>query len=131
MAWEVDLRARLLGTPSVTERVGQRVDWSRRPQADDYPAVTLLVVSDERPQHMKGFQGLRGSRVQVDVMARTAPEKVALREAVIAAVAGPFIQGGTSFGRSAGITVRDLGQNDTGGFIHRDSIDLTIWHKEN
>lgn len=126
---EVDLRAHLLADGAVAALVGVRVDWSTRPQADDYPAVVLQVVADPRDQHMKAFQELRGTRVQIDCLSRSAPQKVALREAVIAAIAGPFTQGGTAFGRVAGLAVRDLGEDGDDGFIHRDSIDATIWHK--
>lgn len=130
MAMETAMRARLLADAAVSAVCGDRVAWTNRPQASAYPAVTMLVISDQYDQHMKGFQGLRGTRVQIDCMARSAAEKVALRDAVIAAIAGPFVQGSTSFDRSQRITVRDLGADSTGGFIHRDSIDLTIWHKE-
>lgn len=130
MTMETALRARLMADGAVAAIAGTRIDWTNRPSATAYPAVTLMVVSDPRPQHMKGFQGLRGTRLQIDTMALDAATKVALREAVIACVVEPATEGGTVFGRGFINNVVDRGEDVPGqGFIHRDMIDATIWHK--
>lgn len=130
MSMETALRARLMADGAVAAIAGTRIDWSNRPSATQYPAVTMLIVSDPRPQHMKGFQGLRSTRVQIDPMALTPAQKVALRDAVIACIVEPATEGGVIFGRGFINNVVDRGEDVAGqGFIHRDMIDATIWHK--
>ena len=55
---------------TITGLIGGRIEWGRRIEA--IPAVTLQVVSDPRPQHMKGFQTVRSTDVQIDVRSATA-----------------------------------------------------------
>lgn len=133
MNWEQALRQRLLAAAPVAALVGDRVDWRRRQQDGALPAVLLTIVSDPRPQHLEGFQPARESRVQFDCLAsgangKTRAEVVALREAVIAALAPAATIGGISFGRSTFDAVRDLGEETESGFVHRDSFDAYIWH---
>ena len=66
MDWQAALRARLVAAAPVTALVGSRIYWVDRPQASALPAITLQTISDDRPQHMKGFIGLNPARVQVD-----------------------------------------------------------------
>ena len=123
------LRARLLAAPDVTARVGRRVDWVNRPQAADLPAITLQVVSEDRPQHMRGFDGLRTTRVQIDIFAKTYAETKQIAEAVFETVitAGTF--SGITFERSFFDGSRDLGERTETLFIHRTSMDFLINHQ--
>lgn len=128
MSIEVALRARLLAASAVTAAVGTRIDWTQRPQATALPAIVLQVVSDARPQTMKALQEYRPTLVQVDVFAKTRGEVVTIREAAIAAVLPAATQSGVSFRRAMIDSVRDLSTNTDMGFVHRDSIDITLWH---
>lgn len=136
MTWEAALRRRLLADGALSALVADRVFWRLRQQGSALPAVVLTLISDPRPQTLKGFQGNRGSLVQFDCWAdggkdgeeNTRAEVAALREAVIAALAGPFAQDGVQFSRSMFDPVRDLGEATDTGFVHRDSFDATIWH---
>ena len=125
---EVDLRARLLDDAAVAAFVGTRVDWTVRPQKDQLPAVVLQLVADLRTQHMGGFQYYRETRIQVDCFGRLRRDVVALREAVISCLAGEAVKGDTDFLRAFINTVQDMGEQTDTGFIHRDMIDITIWH---
>lgn len=130
MSMETALRARLMADAAISAIVGNRVDWSNRPSANAYPALTMMVVSDVRDQRMKAFQALTRPRVQFDCMALTAGEKVALREAVIACLAPRATVGGVKFEPVTGVNIVDAGEDKPGvGFIHRDSVDAIIWHK--
>lgn len=130
MDWEQALRQRLLDDAAIGAIVGSGVDWSKRPQDRPLPWLGLRLVSDPRPQDLKGFVGRRQSRVQADCWAATRAEAVALREAAIACLvpAGEFH--GVRFGRGfiAEPGARDLGQHTEAGFVHRDSLDFLIWH---
>lgn len=127
MNWEQAIRERLLAAPAVTA-ASNGVDWTERPQGEDYPWLVLQVISDPRPQDLKGFHVMRGSLLQFDALALERAQVVALRDAAIAAIApaGEFF--GVRFGRTMFEPVRDLGRNTETGFVHRDSFDATIWH---
>lgn len=121
------LRARLLAASPVNVLVAQRVDWVDRPQASALPAITLQTISDSRPQHLKGFQALRDTRVQVDCWGATYQQVSVLREAVIAALVPENTGNGIRFDRTLVDGVRDLGERTDIQFIHRTSIDLIVW----
>lgn len=129
MSMKPALRARIKADGAVAALAGPRVEWGKRRQGEPLPAVVLRVISDPRPQHLKGFQSLRETRVQADCMAETEKEAVDLAEAVIAAAAGPFEQDGVKFSRSGVDGPRDLsGQTDT-GFVHRQVVDFLVRHR--
>jgi hypothetical protein len=120
------LRARLLAASAVTDRVGQRVYWIQRPQAKELPSITLQLVSEQRPQHMGGFDGLSDARVQVDVWSTSHADAWAISEAVIEALAPEQSGNGISFSRSFIDARRDSGERTETQFIYRTSLDLLI-----
>lgn len=133
MNWEQALRQRLLDDAAVAVLAGARVFWRVRKQGTPLPAVVLTIVSDPRPQTLKGFAARRESRVQIDCWSSGAADVsraalAALREAVIAALApgGDFY--GVRFGRANFDPVRDLGELTEAGFNHRDQFDLLVFH---
>ena len=120
------LRARLLAAPAVTAKVAQRVYWVDRPQTSALPAITLQTVSELRPQHMGGFDGLSDVRIQIDVWAATYSDAKIIAEAVLAALIPAHTGNGIKFERSFIETMRDLGERTETQFIHRTSIDLMV-----
>jgi hypothetical protein len=120
------LRARLLAAPAVTALVGQRVYWVDRPQTTGLPAITLQLVSEGRPQHMGGFDGLFDARVQVDIWSESHAEAWVISEAVIAAIIPEQTGNGISFSRAFLDARRDLGERIETKFVHRTSLDLLI-----
>lgn len=128
MDFEGALRARLLAAGPVTAFAGQRVTWVERPQASGLPAITLQIIGDSRPQTFDGFQAQRPATVQIDVWASTyAATKVGI-EAVIATLAPAETSNGITFSRGFFSDVRDLGEQLETAFLHRNSVDLTVWH---
>jgi hypothetical protein len=101
-----------------------------RPAGSALPALVLQVISDPRPQHLKGFNARRQSRVQVSCLAADRATVRGLREAAIAALvaAGDFY--GVRFGRALIPNLGDRGGDAPSGtgFVHRDLVDLLIWH---
>lgn len=122
------LRARLLASTEVTAAVGSRVYWVQRPQGSLPPAVTLQTVSDPRPEHLKGPDGARETRVQMDCWATTYAAALSLARTCIAALSGPATINGKRFGNTRVDGQRDLGEDVNGTFLHRQSVDLLIWH---
>lgn len=118
------LRARIIGASTAA---GTRVTWVDRPQAAELPAVTLQIVSDQRPQHLKGFDPLRGTIVQIDCWGETYAAVTALKEAVLAAVVPGAAANGIRFDRAIVDSERDLGERTETQFIHRSSVDLVLW----
>ena len=125
---EAALRARIVDSPAVSAIVSGRVYWENRPQSAPLPDVTLLIVSDERPQHMKGFDSFRPTEVQIDVRATSFAQKKALKEAVIDAVAPKHFGNGVRFARASDVRARPLNEDAGTQFIFRDVIELTVWH---
>lgn len=130
---EVALRARLKADATVTGIAGTRIDWTTRPQKRPagepaFPVVLLTTIFDDRTQHMGGFDDFRETRVQIDCLAETRAEVIALREAVITAIAPAATQSGVTFLRAQQFSVVDRGANTDTGFIHRDMIEASIWH---
>ncbi|KZE16223.1 DUF3168 domain-containing protein [Sphingomonas hankookensis] len=131
------LRKRQIDDPAVSALVGNRVTWVTRPQASALPAVTMQTINDERPQHLKGFDDARGTRVQIDCWARHVDgvadgyaQTVRLAEAVIAAVINPATIEGIRFGRATIEGQRDLSEDKPGGgTLYRQSLDIRFWHE--
>lgn len=128
MDWQGALRKRLVTDNGVNALVVQRVYWMDRPQASALPAITLQTVSELRPQHMKGFDGLDFSRVQIDCWAATYAKAQEVKESVIAAVAGEYTGDGIHFERAFIDGIRDLGERTETAFIHRTSLDMIFHH---
>ncbi|QUT07915.1 DUF3168 domain-containing protein [Sphingobium phenoxybenzoativorans] len=128
MDFQAGVRARLLANYDVRQIADKRVTWLERPQLSGLPAVTLQVVADPRPQNMKGFEGARSTDVQADCWAATYKEALQLARAVISCLAGPAEIEGKKFGNAQVTGQRDLGETVADGFVHRQSVDLTIRH---
>lgn len=124
------LRARLIADAGVSALVGTRIFPMIRPQDSALPAVRYQVISDPRPEHLKGYDGARSSRVQYDCFAETYLGARALANAVIAALALPAIASGVTFGRGKAEGPRDGGEDVAGGkFIYRAIVDLIVEHR--
>lgn len=94
------------------------------------PALVLTAVSDDRPQHLKGFS-LSPGRVQVDTYAATPKEAWDLAEAALAALVPGGNFNGHAFSRAdISIGPRDLPERVANTTIFRVSMDLTFHHAE-
>jgi hypothetical protein len=71
--------------PEIMEAVGGRIGWGRELAGE--PAITNQIITDERPQHMKGFQRFRSTTIQVDVWGRDPKVVRGIRERLIAVLA--------------------------------------------
>lgn len=124
MDMEGALRARITGASTTA---GTRVYWVDRPQLAALPAVTLQVISDPRPQHLKGFEETRRTLVQIDCWAETYAAAKALKEAVLAAVVPENSSNGIRFDRAMVDSDRTTGERAGDKFIHQHSVDLGVW----
>jgi hypothetical protein len=128
MDLQAGIRARLLADGGVSAAVGTRVYWVQRPQLSATPAIVLQVISDPRPDNLKGFDGAREARVQLDVWAATYAAALDIARDAVAALAEPATVSGKVFGATRVDGQRDLGEDVNGTFVHRQSVDLLVWH---
>lgn len=122
------LHARLTADGDVSALINTRAYPTIVPQNATKPYIRYQVISDDRPEHLGGYDGARVSRVQVDCFAEKFSQTRALAEAVIDAVAQPATVAGTKFGRTKAEGPRDLGEDTSDGFVHRASLDLLVEH---
>jgi hypothetical protein len=123
------LRTRLTRNGPVAAAVSTRVYWTLVPQGAELPYIRMQTISDPRPEHLRGYQGSRTTRVQVDCFAEKYLDARRLADKVIAAVALPGVTRGVHFGRVKAEGPRDLGEDTAKGFVHRASLDLLVEHK--
>lgn len=126
----IALRGRIVAAPTVSADLGTRLyPRDKVPQNATKPYATYQVISDPRPEHLKGYQRARQSRVQVDVFADTYEKARSIGENIIAAVATPGTFGGIKFGRVKGEGPRDLSEETASGTVSRASLDLLPEHR--
>lgn len=128
MSFETAVVARLLAAPDVFAMTGENIEWDDRAPDAPLPAITLQTITDQRPQNHDGFDPFWPTRVQVNSLARTKTEAVALRDAVIAALVPPSFISGVTFLQS----FIDGGGSDAErtptGRLCRERTDIIIWH---
>jgi len=126
--------ARLEADPNVTALVDDRVYWLVRPQGSPLPALVVQIISEERTQHLKGFDDAFEATVQVAAQAERYSLSRQLAEAAVAAlidVAEVDDADGSSvvFWRGSVDGPRDLGGQEETRFVHRAVVDLVIRYR--
>lgn len=123
------LCGRLSADAEVSGIVGAKVYPVIVGQKAEPPYIRYLVVSDPRPQHMKGYDGARQTLVQIDCYAADYGVSRQLAQAVVDALANPAEHGGIHFGRGKAEGPRDFGEDTEKGFIYRAVLDVMIEHR--
>jgi len=125
----IALRGRIAADASVSAEIGTRFyPVNKVPQTATRPYAYYQVISDPRPEHLKGYDGARQSRVQIDVIADDFAKARDIGEKIILAVANPGTHGGIKFGRTKAEGPRDLTEETASGTISRASLDLLPEH---
>jgi hypothetical protein len=129
MDWQAALLARVRGAAGVTALISTRSYWENAPQGTALPYVTLLDVTQLRPQTLTDWD-LEAARVQIDVWALTYASKQAIMEAVLAALVPGNASNGHTFQRAdIALGPRDIaGERDGETIIYRKTADLIIHH---
>lgn len=123
MAMEEDLRARAIAA-GVAE-----FHWDEAPQGTALPYAVALTVSDPRPQHLRGYTGMRVTRVQIDCFAKTAKDSRDLAEVLIAGLSDPGTVGDTRFGRCRAEGPVNRTADVGGKTVHHRMIQLFVAHR--
>lgn len=129
MDWQGALLARLRANAGVTALISTKSYWEQAPQGTLRPYVTLLDVSQLRPQILKGWD-LEAARVQVDVWADSYSSKQVIMEAVLTALVPGHTTSGHTFQRAdVALGPRDIsGERDGTTPVFRKNADLIIHH---
>jgi len=124
------LRTRLATDAGLSSMVGTRVYRGIVPEGTALPYIRMNVISDPRPEHLKGYDAARVSRVQVDCFAASYGAARDMADRVIAATIAPGTTEGIHFGRIKAEGPRDLGEDVEGtGYVFRASLDLLAEHR--
>lgn len=115
--------------PLTTLLGGQKVFAEQAPQNTARPYVTLLDVTQLRPQMLNGWD-LETARVQIDVWADSYKAKNAIMEAFLTAVVPGGTFNGHTFQRAdVALGPRDIaGETDGTTPVFRKTADLMIPH---
>jgi len=130
MDWQGAMLTRLRAASAVTSLIAAKSYWEQAPQGTVRPYVTLLDVTQLRPQTLKDWD-LEAARIQIDVWADTYTSKNNIMEAVLNAL----VPGGTSEGHTFQHGDIDLGPRDVAGErdgtnpIFRKTADLIVHHQ--
>lgn len=128
---EEALRSLLLLTVPVAAIVERRIDWGVRPPGDAMPGITLNRATSVLMMNLAGQAGWQRDRIQIDVWGRTFKaardlgDVLAGRQGVLTGMRRDVddIRLRTIIvGRRSGT------DEDANGPIHRDSIDVMVWH---
>ena len=90
--------------------------------------IVLTQVGGTESQYLKGDDDMIESIVQVDVYAKTRIKAESLARAARDALMPPADEGSVKFWRASASALRDLGEQETEGFVHRLSRDFTLRH---
>lgn len=114
--------------------VGGRIYWLRRPQGDPLPAIVLQTITEDRPQHLKGFDDMRTCRLQVGCIAdgptgyqvsRELAEMVIAQLTPATEVVDPAGDD-IIFWRAQPEGPVDLGEQTDTGYVHRAVVDMVM-----
>lgn len=131
MDWLAAFVTRANATAGITTALGgAKVYPENAPQGVARPYVTVLDVTETRPQILNGYD-LEAARVQIDVWADTYKSKNTIMEAVLTAL----VPGGTYSSHIFQRAMIDLGPRDVAGerdgdtIVYRKTADLIIHHR--
>lgn len=112
MKAETVIKTLLESAAPVVQLAGQRIYLDARPEADPLPAVVFELISNRHDQPAFPGMGseLSTARIQVNCLARTAEEAVALREAVRATC---HVQSGLIGGVTVVMNLADIAGPDS------------------
>lgn len=122
------LRSRLLADSPIAALVGTRIEWDRRWQGSELPAITL-EMRETRDQTMDGLQATRRPSVRAHVFAKKPADAHNLVEFLIEAVVPAADQGTVRFLRSFANTLGQLPvDTDSDGQVIHQVVEFQINH---
>jgi hypothetical protein len=117
--------------PSYTPQGGaatKPIFWGERPQNSPLPAIVLTIINDPIPAHLKDYQEVRSTLLQMDVYAPKYNDAAAIKHAAIEILKVPAVISGKVFACSFVERQRDSIETSGTININRQSVDFSIWH---
>lgn len=109
--------------------VSSRIYWGVVPQDAGMPYVRLHIISDPRPEHLKGYESARRTRVQASCFAESFGAAKQLGTKIVKATEAPWATADGRFGRVKAEGPREGKGDDTpAGFTHHQIVDLSVSH---
>lgn len=129
MTWQGAWLARLRANAGVTALIGTKSFWEQAPQSTARPYVTLLDVTQLRPQTLNDWD-LEAARVQIDVWADNYTLKNTIMDAVLTALVPGHTTNGHTFQQAdVAMGPRDIaGETDGTTPVFRKTVDLILHH---
>ncbi|MGV1682905.1 DUF3168 domain-containing protein [Sphingopyxis sp. NJF-3] len=122
-------RARLVADTAVAAIVSTRIYWGVVPQNAALPYVRLSIISDVRPEHLKGYQGSRRTRIQASCFASSFGAAKQLGTKIVKALDAPWSTNDDKVGRVKCEGPREGRGTDTAaGFIHHQIVEAMMEH---
>lgn len=126
---EEALIAILLADDDLSDLVGTKIHWLRRPQKEALPSVTLQTISGPRTNHTEGADSIVGHRVQVDCWGATFTAAKGVARAVEAALSGQRFGGSANIQGVFVLDAVDSFEGEEPEAIHRSRLDLRVVHR--
>lgn len=129
---EVDLVQALLANAGLSELVGERITWAKRPEDEALPAIVLHSISSRQGYTTQRQDSLRGALVQMDCVAGDEVTAWALRAALTEALdtlrTAPFQGALIQNLRDAPFQPAHALPASGAADIHQSSLDVRVWH---
>lgn len=123
------LRARLVADTAVSAIVSTRIYWGVVPQGAALPYVRMHVISDPRPEHLKGYESARRTRVRASCFAASFGTAKQLGSKIKDAVNAPWSTADGKVGRVKAEGPREgQGADTPAGFTHHQIVELSVSH---
>lgn len=122
-------RARVLADGAVAADLGTKLYPGAVGQSATLPYARYHIISDPRPEHLKGYQGSRRTRIQVSVFAETFLTAKRIGSNIVKALDAPWSTPDGKVGRVKCEGPREGQGTDTpNGFIHHQIVDAMMEH---
>ena len=105
------LTSLLLTHTPLTNLVGRRIHWNRRPGAQrTFPYLSLSRISGQKSYTLDGQASLSAARVQIDIWAEKASDVLAIEEVLTA-----HLSGFSGVSKTKKLTIFQDGERDLDG----------------
>lgn len=131
-AWRTALRSKILTISQVSEQTMGNVNFNKViDNASSKAQIRITVVSDVRPKHYKGYQGLRSSRIYIDVYHQTSSKDASdLAELIIPIISVRWTDDNNHvrFEPATCEGPEDGGDQEKTIYKYNARLDCDIWH---
>jgi hypothetical protein len=120
---------RVLADGAVSADLGTQLYGGVVGQKAVLPYARYHIISDPRPEHLKGYQGSRRTRIQVSIFAESFNDAKRIGSNIVKALDAPWSTSAGKVGRVKCEGPREGQGTDTpNGFIHHQIVEAMMEH---